>query len=78
LTGSLPGLLVRRGTSEALIARLVGSAGLLGALVLTAQRNHHGPPILVGAGLALLLWRQSSRASTTRPWWKRDAGYQRD
>jgi hypothetical protein len=34
-----------------------GIAGLVGALVLTALRNHHGPPILVGAGLAALLWR---------------------
>jgi membrane associated rhomboid family serine protease len=72
LAGSLLGLLARRNISEAAIARLVGVVGLLGALALTGLRNQHGPPILVGAGLAALLWSQSRSASTTRRWWKRN------
>jgi membrane associated rhomboid family serine protease len=64
LAGSLLGLLLRRDKPEAASARIVGIAGLLGALVLTALRNHHGPPILVGAGLAALFWRQSSSTCT--------------
>jgi membrane associated rhomboid family serine protease len=71
LAGSLLGMLFRRDSSERTIARFVGIAGLLGALTLTALRDHHGPPILVGAGLAALLWRQRSSAPAARPLWKR-------
>jgi hypothetical protein len=66
IAGSVLGLLVRRNTPEAAIARFVGSAGLLGALALTALRNHHGPPLLVGAALAALLGSPSSIPSIRR------------
>ncbi len=48
----------------------IGVAGLLGALVLSALRDFHGPPFIVGALLAaLMLWwehaRGTGRAATT-------------
>lgn len=59
LSGSLIGMLFRRNSSEHAIARFVGIVGLLGALI--------GPPILIGAGLAALLWRLRSSAPAARP-----------
>lgn len=77
LAGSLPGLLMRSHLSEATIARLIGLAGLVGALILTALQNQHGPPILVGAGLALLLWRHERHPPTPHRWWRRNAATKR-
>ena len=45
--------------------RIGGCLLLLGAVVLTALRDLHGPPILLGAGIAaLVLWRKSATCAT--------------
>jgi membrane associated rhomboid family serine protease len=53
--GSLFGVLMRRPGSERQLSRLLASAGLAGAVVLTLLRDNHGPGLLAGAGLATLL-----------------------
>lgn len=51
-----------RGSSPAR-GRYLAGAGILAALLLTALRNNHGPPVLIGAGIAaLLLWRRAAAA----------------
>lgn len=62
LAGSLLGALARRGALPGL-GRGLGAGGLLAGLLLVALRNNHGPPVLVGAGIAaLLLWRRGAAA----------------
>jgi rhomboid protease GluP len=45
------------------VARVAGALMVLGALVLTARRNLHGPPLVFGAGLAsAMVWRKRGGA----------------
>jgi rhomboid protease GluP len=48
--------------------RVWGAAWPLAGIALTALRNYHGPPLLLGFGLgALLLWRDRRRHPDKRP-----------
>jgi membrane associated rhomboid family serine protease len=53
--GSLFSLLLRRPGPDQPLARALASAGLVGAGLLSALRDNHGPALLVGAGLAVLM-----------------------
>jgi len=55
LFGGLFGFLLRRPGPDQSLARALAIAGLLGAGILTALRDNHGPALLVGAGLAALM-----------------------
>ncbi len=55
---NLLAILLQRNSKIASAARVMGSASLLGAVVLTVARDNHGPPIIAGACIAaLMLWR---------------------
>ena len=47
--------------------RIGGCLLLLGAVMLTALRDLHGPPILLGAGIAALVLQQKRATSATEP-----------
>jgi membrane associated rhomboid family serine protease len=50
-------LLLRRQTAPRTLAYFIASVALLGAIVLTAFRDHHGPALLAGMCMgALLVW----------------------
>jgi rhomboid protease GluP len=55
LFGSLFGFMLRRPGRDQSLARVLAIAGLVGAGILTALRNNHGPALLVGTGLAALM-----------------------
>jgi len=55
LFGSLFGFMLRRPGRDQSLARVLAISGLVGAGILTALRNNHGPALLVGAGLAALM-----------------------
>jgi rhomboid protease GluP len=55
LFGSLCSFLLRRPGSDQLLARALVIAGLVGACILTFVRDNHGPALLIGAGLAVVM-----------------------
>jgi membrane associated rhomboid family serine protease len=55
IVGGLTGMLFARNRFTPGIARLYGLGGIVAALALIAQRNLHGPPLLAGVLLALLM-----------------------
>jgi membrane associated rhomboid family serine protease len=55
LFGSLFSFMIQRAESERPLARGLFIAGMIGACILTALRDNHGPAVLVGAVLAALL-----------------------
>ncbi len=60
LTGSLFVWLLLPHKALPRITRVLGALGLLGGVTLAAVRDIHGPPLIAGACLAvLLLWRKS-------------------
>ena len=65
LLGALAAWLLSRKTP--LQPRIGGCFLLLGAVVLTAFRDLHGPPILLGAGIAALVLRQKLETGVTEP-----------
>jgi rhomboid protease GluP len=65
LLGALATWLLSRKTP--LQPRIGGGLLLLGAVVLTAFRDLHGPPILLGAGVAALTLRHKAEAGVTEP-----------
>lgn len=48
-------ILLRRGVSGPRLAPVVGAGILLCGVALSALRNNHGPPILIGAALSAIL-----------------------
>jgi rhomboid protease GluP len=65
LLGALATWLLSRKTP--LQPRIGGGLLLLGAVVLTAFRDLHGPPILLGAGVAALTLRHKVETGVTEP-----------
>src|SRR5262249_42589206 len=63
LLGALAAWLLSRKTP--LQPRIGGAILLLGAVVLTAFRDLHGPPILLGAGIAALVLRKAESGNAT-------------
>ena len=55
LFGSLCSFLLRRPGSDHLLARGLAIVVLVGACILTVLRDNHGPALLIGAGLAVLM-----------------------
>jgi membrane associated rhomboid family serine protease len=55
LFGVLFSILIRRPGSDQQLARGLAIASLVGACVLTALRDNHGPALLAGAGIAALM-----------------------
>jgi rhomboid protease GluP len=53
--GSVFGFLMRQPGPDQPLARALALAGLVGAGILTALRDNHGPALLIGAGLAALM-----------------------
>lgn len=65
LVGNLLGWLLRREIGQTVIINFVAAVIFGGALELIALRDNHGPPILVGAGLAaIMLWLERRLASS--------------
>jgi len=60
-------VLLRRNNQPWTLARFVAAAGLLGALVLTTLYDNHGPPLIAGACLAMLmLWQNPTPNSAAQ------------
>ncbi len=62
LAGLPLGIIIQSRDQLRRFAPFLGGAGLLGAMILVALRDFHGPPFVVGAFLAgLILWRERAR-----------------